>query len=264
MDKSKSYAEISTSNKYITVVNDWPDLKNRIKRNEAGKATEELNTLTTGMERLNTDDVEPNVEETKTQKTRDEIRAERQARRKIKQKEKVEKRMQAKVDQIREPKSQKVQVVDKKFMETYLLSRKKSPTRDRRQGKTKNHSAIKIDLLDLINAKVVKPIDRSSIRRTQTNKSTSITQRHKGKKSEILKKKYVSKIKRSILLSRVLRKEMETELNSGPDDKDIDLSPPECSDKKSAETMSDNKSIVLTTPPPIEPSGVRFSRKFRP
>lgn len=264
MDKSKSYADVTTPNKYKTVVNDWPDLKNRLKQTGAGKLNPALNSLTNAMERLSTGEIQQNIEDKKSHKSKEEIRADRQVRRKIKQNEKVEKRFQEKVAHIREPKSQKVQVVDKHFMETYLISRKASPIRDRRQSKSKSHSAVKIDLLDLINAKVVKPIDKSSIRRKQTNKSTSVTQRHKGKKSEIQKKKYVSKIKRSILLSRVLRKQMTVEVKSEADDKGSDLNNPQCNDKLTLESKPANKSIVLTTSPSIEPSGVQFSRKFRP
>lgn len=274
MDKSKSYAEITTRNQYKNVVNEWPDLKekqkNKIKREGIGKCadgsrSDELITLTSAMERLNTDEIERNdeaIEAAKTLKSRDEIRIERQLRRKSKKIEKNEQRLQDKLAHIREPKSQKVQVVDEIVMETYLKSRKLSPTRNRRQNKSKNRSAIKIDLLDLINTKVVRPIDKSTMQSRQTIKLPTGTQRHKGKKSEVLKKKYVSKVKRSILQSRQLRQlrnEIETEVkNVSAGDKSISHDKEqECSHRAPLETKS-NDELIVTTP------CVKFSRKFRP
>lgn len=272
-EMDKSYAEITTPSGNKTVGNDWPDLKNqhkiKIKGKGSGKSTgstsEPLNpglsTLTNAMERLSTGEVEQSNTETMAQKSIDEIRAERQLRRRTKKDEKREKLFQQKLVKIREPKSQKIQVVEKIVMETYLTSRKVSPIRNRRQSKCKNHSAVKIDLLDLINTKVVKPIDRSSIQSKQTIKFKTSTQCHKGKKREVLKRKYVSKLKRSILVSRLLRKQLKTNVKIVTNDEGIDLEVPQCSDKELFKITSNDKPTTL---PAIEPSGVKFSRKFRP
>lgn len=265
----QSYAEITAPNSKKTVVNDWPDLKNQHKNKIKRKGTDtstsiiseelnpELNTLTNAMERLSTEyEVGQSDKETGPQKSKDEIRAERQVRRRTKNKEKSEKRFQEKLEKIREPKSQKFQVVDQIVMETYLSNRKESPISNRRQTKSKNHSAFKIDLLDLINTKMVQPIDRSSILQSKkTIKFKSGTQCHKGKKREVLKRKYVSKLKRSILGSRLLRSKLKTEVKVVANDEVIDVEAPQC---------SDNELFKPTTLSAIEPSGVKFSRKFRP
>lgn len=269
MDKSKSFAEVTTAKKYKNVVNDWPDLtnqqKNKITQNEAGTIDQTI-TLTNAMERLSTDDVVENNEAAKVQKSKSEIRAERQLRRKNKKIEKNEQRFQEKLAQIREPKSEKLQVVDKIVMDTYLTSRKESPTSDRRQIKSRNRSTVKVDLLDLINTKVVRPIDRSSIQTKQTTKFTSGTQHHKGKKREDMKKKYLTKIKKSILQSRQLRNETKTKVEElvGAEnlDEKIDLNERQCTENVSleaTETTSNDKSTVTT----LGDSGVKFSRKFR-
>lgn len=266
MNKSKSYAEITTPNENKTAVNDWPDLKSHQKINpkETDKSTGsiscQLNTITNAMERLSTDEKEQSNGEATVQKSRDDIRADRQQRRKNKSREKSEKLFQEKLDKIREPKSQKVQVVDKSVMETYLTSRKVSPIRNRRQGKSKSHCAVAIDLLDLINAEVVKPIHRSSIQSKPIAKFKSGTQCHKGKKREGRKRKYVSKLKRSILLSRLLRNQLKTQVKVMANGEDVDLKEPQFSDKESSTATTNDK---LNNLPTNEPSGVKFSRKFR-
>lgn len=273
MDKSKSFAEVTTAKKYKNVVNDWPDLmnqqKNKITQNEAGKSTgstiDQTITLTKAMERLSTDDVVENIKAAKVEKSKEEIRAERQLRRKSKKIEKAEQRFQEKLAQIREPKSQKLQVVDKMVMDTYLTSSKETPTSDRRQIKSRNRTSVKIDLLDLINSKVVRPIDRSAIQSKKTTKFTSGTQHHKGKKREDMKKKYLTKLKRSILQSRHLRKEMKTKVEESVGAEDLeklDLNERQCTENVSleaAEATSNDKSTETT----LGGSGVKFSRKFR-
>lgn len=266
MSKSKSYAEIATQKKYKNVALDWPDLNNqqnnKIKHRTPVVTTEldpELNVLTNKLERLNTNGSNAVNE---TEKSRDEIRAERRIRRKCKKDEKREQLFQEKLAQIREPKSQKVQIVDKTVMEKYLTSRKLSPVRCRRQSKLKNHSAIKVDLVDLINTKVVKPIDRSSIQSRQKLKITSGTQCHKGKKSEIRKKKYVSMLKRSILLSRLQRNQMKSKADNEPNNVDSETAISNSNEPIEVET-SKNIEVPLNKHS-SNSSGVVFSRKFRP
>ncbi|XP_037035827.1 selenocysteine insertion sequence-binding protein 2 [Bradysia coprophila] len=272
MDKSKSYAEITTPNNYQNVVNDWPELKNQSKSqikqkepvnsaNQSDPENQEVNTLTNAIQRLSTVDRLQTTEVVGEQKSRDDIRAERRIRRKNDKLKKKDEHLQQKITQIREPKSQKIQIVDKAALDTYVNSRKLSPVRDR-QRKFKSHSTVKIDLLDLINTKIVRPIDRSSIQSRQTGKLTSSTQRHKGKKSEVLKKKYVSPLKRSILSSRLLRNQLKSEATSQPHDVDSDLKD---TDSNNVDPKRlDDKPTTLNELPSIEPTGFQFSRKFRP
>lgn len=258
----KSYADVTLPNKHKRVVNDWPGLTKQKKKKKTGEKSDQLNfqlnSVTDAMERLSTKEVAHTTEVATVQKPRDEIKVERQLRRRNKADEKKEKKLQEKITQIREPKSQKVQVVDKGVMDAYLKSRKLSPIRNRKQGKTKNNSAVKINLLDLMNNKVVKPIDRTFIQSQKTSKLKSGTQIHKGKKKEGSKKKYVSKLKKSILLSREIRNQMKMvtdEIGT------LDCKDPQFSNMETTETTSNDKSITL----PLEGSSyVKFSRKFRP
>lgn len=283
MDKSKSYAKITTSSSYQTDAIDWPSLKNqpkdqikqRLSVSSVNQSDQDVNKLTNAIERLSTDELAKNTgitDEEKSspqdtelsvqQKSRDEVRAERRIRRKNEKLKKKEERLLEKMAQIRQPKSEKIQIVNKAAMDTYLTSRKVSPVRDRKQRKFKSHSAVKIDLLDLINTKVVRPIDRSSIQSRQTGKLTSSTQCHKGKKSEVLKKKYVSKLKRSILASRLLRNQMKSEVTN--QQKDVESDVKETDLKKEESKILDDKLITSNELRSNERIGVQFSRKFRP
>lgn len=261
MDKSKSsYAEIASPNKYTKVAADWPDLRNKpngkIKPPEVNqtdpsdKQLNDLTDLTNAIKRLNTTDAsETGTVDNEPLKSRDEIRTERRLRRRHKNDLKREQLLEDKIARLREPKSQKVQVVDPTVMERFLSNRRASPIRNRMAGKSnKSHSAMKINLFDLINTKVVKPIDRSSIQSRSKTKApiSSGTQCHKGKRSEVMKKKYVSKLKKNILMSRLQRTEIKVAEESN--------------ETKSAEATQTTEEKAAESPG----SGVQFSRKFRP
>lgn len=266
-NSSKSWAEVTTPSKYKSNVNDWPDLNNQHKssaqENENCGTASSSDPISNVMERLSIKDVEEKNQETQSYRSREEITTERKLRRKAKKIVKDEKLFQQKLSQIREPKTQKVKIVDKAVMETYLANQNISFSKNRR-GKFKNHSAVKVNLVDLINAQVVKPIDRTFIQSKQTTKSTNTTQRHKGKKREYQKKKYVSKLKKIILLSRLQRNTMKINVDNKVVEPTItDFNVPECSEsfeKERNETTSSEKSIEITS----LPSAVKFSRKFRP
>lgn len=273
-NSSKTWAEVTTPNKYKTTESDWPDLNIQSKNHIQGKedvivsaednSSDQINTLTNAMERISTKDTEQENQETTCHKSRDEIKAERKLRRKAKQIEKEERHLQEKLAQIREPKTQKVKLVDKVVMETYLLNQQKSSNRNR-QSKSKNHSAVKVNLLDLINAEVVKKIDKPLIQNKKTIKLTSITQRHKGKKREIQRKKYVSKLKKSILLSRSIRKQIRSnEGNVVPEQASVDLAAAEPNDKGSFVNDQNETTSCDKSPEIVQLPGVKFSRKFRP
>lgn len=265
-NSSKSWADIATPNKYKKVIDDWPEIKcqNKSKSekphpNSQSISTEctsnQINELTNVMDRLSTQDVEqPPNDGNNSSKSKEEIRAERKVRRKAKQIEKEQKRFEEKLAKIREPKTQKVKIVDRLVMEKYLHDQEICPS----ERKSKIHSAVKVDLSELINVQMVKPVDRSHIRSRQTMKLTNTTQRHKGKKRENQKKKYVSKLKRSILLSRFLRKQKSN------DDNVVVLTTSHCSARESSTKEPNEIPLVEETPEIIPPSsGIKFSRKFR-
>lgn len=270
-NSSKSWAEVTTPSKYKNAISDWPNLSNQNKSkaqgNEDCAVTDSLSDeITNLIEGLSTNDTEEKKSENQSDKSREEIRDERKLRRKAKKIEKNEKLFQQKLAQIREPKTQKIKLVDKAVMENYLANRNIISCNKSRRSKFKNNTAVKVDLVDLINAQVVKPIDRSFIQSKQTTKLTNNTQRHKGKKREYQKKKYVSKLKRSILLSRLQRNPIKLNVsNEDVEPTNTDLKVPEVNDKESLdkgknETSSSDKFSQITS----LSSTVKFSRKFRP
>ncbi|KAJ6636389.1 Selenocysteine insertion sequence-binding protein 2 [Pseudolycoriella hygida] len=263
MNNSKSWAEVTTR-KYKKCVNDWPDLNKshdiQLKQQVTDATTEStsdrLDNVTKDMERLSTQEVEQKKEEI-DEKSRDEIRAQRQLRRKVKQKEREEKRLQEKIAEIREPKSEKVRIVDKTVMETYLRNQATASARNS-HAKSKSHSAVKVDLMHLLDAKMVKPVDKAFIQSKETARPTFKTQCHKGKKREIEKKKYVTKLKRSILLSRELRQQTKTEVKGSESD-EVKVS--QSTDEPLIEGTTENRTNVIHT---SNAAKVQFSRKFRP
>lgn len=291
-NNSKSWADVTTQNQYKGTKNDWPDLSNQTNQHKSNikqdddysntstppvNFSERMHSLTNVLEQMSTNDAEQNKHETQAHKSRDDIRAERKVRRKVKKIEKDERLFQEKLAQIREPKTQKIKIVDQNAMETYLANQKINSNRNRRT-KSKN-SVVKVNLLDVLNVQVVRPIDRSCFQNRQTIKLTSSTQQHKGKKSQFKKKKYVSRLKRSILLSRRLRNQVKPNVDSvvveptstnleDPQDNKESLTKDQNKTTKNDDTTEittitsteSYKSTEITTLPP----NVKFSRKFRP
>lgn len=201
-------------------------------------------------------------------RTREQILADRKSRKQQVRQQKSIQSYQQKLEKIREPKSDKIQFItaDKKekFDQSSLLLLPKELSIVKRSAKKSSFTAkIEINLLDFVVNRNKKSSTTDKNRKLAKLKSTStIIKRHKGKKREIPKKKWHSRMKKSILLSRQMRKEQQI-INSAVKEPDIVQNP-----KNSTETQSEKDEIVLSQPSSspkkeIVMDQIVFSRKFR-
>lgn len=198
-------------------------------------------------------------------RTREQILADRKERKQQIRHQKSIESYQQKLQKIRQPKSDKIQLIttqtkDRFDQSTSLIL---APVIQQRSTQTKRITAanIEINLFDLISSATAKkkplPNDRrcrNGNRKLMKLNAVTMIKRHKGKKREIPKKKWFSRMKKSILLSRQLRKQQsKNEIENKPVD----------DDKQIIET----KEIPLVQPVSSAKEEVMhqiiFSRKFR-
>lgn len=202
-------------------------------------------------------------------RTREQILAERKMRKNQQRQQKAVDAYLKKLTEIREPKTDKLKViasVDKQKFD----QQNRSPAVDSSAVKrlmlpvARRATTIEVNLLDLVAKQPIarKKSRRDGYRKLRHTQPLTVIKRHKGKKREIPKQKWLSRLKKSILQARQLRLERCADVAV----KLTDI----CREIAETQPTKEERFVVIPSEeqqkvPALEPAcgGIQFTRKFR-
>lgn len=266
----------------------WPDIStakkskrktqnvNNFKNSQLELNTTENRQLNKKIEQSGKRDTElvSDYDRTADTRTREQIQEERAKRKADQAQQKIEQTYQQQVANRRSNKSEKIKLIDSETMTKMINHQHKDDTRNLStvqrisSNKTKRKiQKLEISLMDLVidttKRKQQQQQQKSlEIRLKTRGNADRVIQRNKGKKREIPKKKWLSSLKKSILLSRQLNREQLKMENETKKDEVADLKTEEGPDKENDKEQD----VVLSVPSINTPESdvYKFSRKFRP
>lgn len=200
-------------------------------------------------------------------RSRDEILAERRVRKTQIRQQKAIDSYHKKLAEIREPKTDKLKVIasaDKQKFDRQKESADSNAVKRLTLPVAKRSTTIEVNLLDLVAKKPVqqKKMRRDRYRKLRRTQPLTVIKRHKGKKREIPKKKWLSRLKKSVLRARQLRRERCA--GEQPEQQSVfEIAETQPIEEQPASVVIRKEEQMPSCSPATLCCDIQFSRKFR-